>query len=354
MALTANKSFELMVKQARLFTPELVFLADEHKNAILKAELAGSGIVVAEGDDALIQAATLPSADIVLMALVGFSGFEPTLKALETGKMVALANKESLIVGGELISAKIPGYRKQIIPVDSEHSALFQCLQGEAEKSVRKIILTASGGPFRGMNPEELATVTAREALKHPNWDMGAKITVDSATMMNKGFEVLEAQWLFDMPLDKIEVLVHPQSIVHSLVEFSDGSVIAQLSLPDMRLPIQYALTFPERLNSLCPRVNLVSQPLQFEEPDGDAFPCLGYAFEAGRIGGTMPACLNAANEVAVELFLEDKIGFYGISRIIRTVMDNHRTIPDPDMAQIIEADRFSRTMAFKLAQELG
>ena len=353
IALTANSSVSLLSEQARFFMPEFVALADTEKFDILTEELNGFDIELAGGKDALKKASSLPGADIVLIAVVGFSGFEPALHALKSGKKVALANKESLIIGGELIAREIPGFSNLIIPVDSEHSAIYQCLRGEDKRSVKRIILTASGGPFRGMKKRELEGATAKEALKHPNWEMGAKITIDSATMMNKGFEVLEARWLFDIPLEKIEVLVHPQSIVHSLVEFVDGSVIAQLSSPDMRLPIQYAFTYPDRQFSLCPQIDFVKQPLYFEEPDNQSFPCLSYAYEAGRVGGTMPACLNAANEVAVELFLRGEIGFNGIAALIRAVMDDHETILNPTFDEITEADSFSRERALHLVSLL-
>ncbi len=351
VALTAGRNYQLLAEQARKFNPSLAVIADEEAGPMLEKELQGYSVQVEAGPGALLKGATLPEADQILIALVGFSGFQPTLAALKAGKRVALANKESLVVGGELLEREVPRFRELITPVDSEHSALFQCLNGEDRAAVQRVILTASGGPFRGRSAEEIKDVTPEMALKHPNWKMGAKITIDSATMMNKGFEVLEARWLFDLELDKIDVLVHPRSLVHSLVEFVDGSVIAQLGAPDMRLPIQYALTYPGRRAANYQRVDLTAGSLSFYQPDDDVFPCLQYAYQAGRAGGTMPACLNAANEVAVELFLQRKISFPEIGLLIKRVMELHNIITEPAEEDILETDRWAREKAVRIQE---
>ena len=355
VALTANTNRQLLAEQARRFNPQLLVLSGEDMSEEgfeeaeeLRQEFDGSNTRVEVGEEGLLRAATWPDADIVLMAVMGFSGFRPTLAALRKGKRVALANKESLVVGGELLAREFPQYREQIIPVDSEHSAVFQCLCGENRKEVRRVILTASGGPFHGWAVEDLRGVTPEQALRHPSWQMGAKITIDSATLMNKGFEVLEACWLFNLGLEQVEVLIHPQSLVHSLVEFVDGSVIAQVAPPDMRLPIQYALTYPRRETSLLSGMEWGKMKMDFEPPDTEAFPCLAYAYRAGEVGGTMPACLNAANEVAVDLFLGGEISFTSIGDLIKKIMDTHDPVKEPGEGDILAADRWAREKALE------
>lgn len=326
-ALTAHRNWEMLAAQALQFRPKVAVIADTQYYDALKAALKGTGIEAMAGEEALVAAATLPQPDIVVGALVGYSGLPSTVAALEAGKTVALANKETLVVGGEIIDAIVRRKGKRILPVDSEHSAIFQCLQGENPESVHKIILTASGGPFRRMSKEALCRVTVSQALAHPNWDMGAKVTIDSATMMNKGFEMIEAKWLFNKAPDDIEVLVHPDSIVHSLVEFTDGSVKAQLGLPDMRLPIAVAIAYPSRLD-LCddlpaPHLNLAKTGcLSFEQPDMEKFPLLGLAYDVARRGGLLPALMNAANEVAVRRFLMEEIAFTDIFGVVTQTVE--------------------------------
>lgn len=326
-ALTAHCNWKLLAEQALEFVPDLVVIADEQYYSPLKAALSGSTIKVLAGKEALIEAATLPDVDYVVGALVGYSGLPSTVAALEAGKHVALANKETLVVAGELIEKIVNRKGKRILPVDSEHSAIFQSLFGEKREALSRIILTASGGPFRTFTPAQLQNVTVGQALKHPNWDMGAKVTIDSATMMNKGFEMIEARWLFDIAPEKIDVVVHPESVVHSLVEFIDGSVKAQLGLPDMRLPIEVALSYPYRLDLLATTgarsLNLAEiGRLSFERPDTDKFPLLSLAYHAAEKGGLVPAVMNAANEVAVKAFLEEKIGFTDISRMVIDIVE--------------------------------
>jgi len=350
VALTAHTDHQFLAEQVHRFQPELAVLTETGADTqSFKHEMSNLDVQVEQGEEGLLQAATWPTADIILIAVVGFSGFRPVLSALKAGKKVALANKESLVVGGELLAREYPAYQEQVIPVDSEHSAIFQCLQGENPESIRKVFLTASGGPFRGWKFHELHHVTREQALKHPNWQMGSKITIDSATLMNKGFEVLEAQWLFNVPLQKIGVLIHPQSLVHGMVEFTDGSVIAQVAPPDMRLPIQYALTFPRRRDSLIAPVNWNEQNLVFEPPDTETFPCLSYAYQAGEVGGSMPACMNAANEVAVELFLQGQIMFSAISELIRKVMARHELVKRPAEEDILAVDGWARDKTLEL-----
>jgi 1-deoxy-D-xylulose-5-phosphate reductoisomerase len=352
VALSANTNYRLLAEQARRFNPELVVLAGGEDNIdLLIGEIGDRRIRVEAGREALIHAALEPSADIALIAVVGFGGFAPTVAALKAGKRIALANKESLVVGGELLSREVPGFRELIVPVDSEHSAIFQCLRGEKMANVARLILTASGGPFREMDPLRLERVNPEEALKHPRWRMGPKITIDSATLMNKGFEVLEARWLFGIDLDRIKVVVHPQSMVHSLVEFVDGSVKAQIAPPDMRIPIQYALTYPARKESSFPRVDLVEQSWNFEPPDMERFPALEIAYMAGKSGGTMPAVLNAANEIAVDQFLKGRIKFPEITGIARNIMDEHKIIRSPSGEDIVEADRWARKIALNICK---
>ena len=321
--LTAHHQVDLLIRQARRFMPEIVVIANERHYPRLKEALADLPIKVWGGADALAQVVQMKPIDMVLTALVGYAGLRPTIAALEAGKAIALANKETLVVAGELITTLAKEKNAPILPVDSEHSAIFQCLSGTWNNSVEKIWLTASGGPFRTKTPDELATVTKEQALRHPNWNMGAKVTIDSASMMNKGFEMIEARWLFDLPPEQIEIVVHPQSIVHSMVQFEDGAVLAQLGLPDMKLPIAYALSYPKRLKTAAPRLDFRQYAsLTFEEPDMGRFRNLAYAFEAIRKGGNMPCILNAANEVAVAAFLEDRAGFLQMSDVIAQTME--------------------------------
>ena len=352
VALTANTNSSLLAEQIRRFKPELAVLSDPEAACALTLEKGLGDCRVETGPQGQVLAACRPEADLVVAALVGFSGFEPVAAALEAGKTVALANKESLVVGGELLEQMGLLRKERILPVDSEHSAVWQCLGGTPMKQVSRIWLTASGGPFRDWPREKLKLATPRQALAHPNWSMGPKITVDSASLMNKGFEVLEARWLFGLSLEQIRVVLHPQSIVHSAVEFLDGSVMAQAGLPDMRLPIQYALTYPQRVDTELPRLNFFGQNWSFHEPDRKRFPCLDLAYRAGQSGGTAPACLNAANEVAVEYFLQGALPFTGIARIIETVLE-HRTPDGPlEMGGIIAADRWARERARQLIEE--
>ena len=321
-ALTAGRNAELLIAQAREFHPEVVVIADESRYETVREALADLPIKVWAGAEAIGDAASLPDVDVVVTAMVGFAGLRPTVAAIEAGKTIALANKETLVVAGELITELAVKHRAPILPVDSEHSAIFQCLVGEDGNAIDKILLTASGGPFRTTPIEELANVTAARALKHPNWEMGAKITIDSATMMNKGFEMIEAKWLFGVEPERIEVLVHPESIVHSAVQLADGGVKAQLGVPDMRLPIQYALSFPRRLSLSGERLDLAALGrLTFERPDFDKFDCLRIAYEAIAAGGNLPCVVNAANEVANAAFRRGAVGFLDIPRLIRRAM---------------------------------
>ncbi len=321
-ALTAGHNAELLIAQAREFHPEVVVIADESRYETVREALADLPIKVWAGAEAIGDAASLPDVDVVVTAMVGFAGLRPTVAAIEAGKTIALANKETLVVAGELITELAVKHRAPILPVDSEHSAIFQCLVGEDGNAIDKILLTASGGPFRTTPIEELAGVTAARALKHPNWEMGAKITIDSATMMNKGFEMIEAKWLFGIEPERIEVLVHPESIVHSAVQLADGGVKAQLGVPDMRLPIQYALSFPRRLSLSGERLDLAALGrLTFERPDFDKFDCLRIAYEAIAAGGNLPCVVNAANEVANAAFRRGAVGFLDIPRLIRRAM---------------------------------
>ncbi|HOQ36455.1 MAG TPA: 1-deoxy-D-xylulose-5-phosphate reductoisomerase [Acetivibrio sp.] len=342
--LAANKNIELLEKQAWEFKPRIVAVMDENMAEVLRSRLKDTSIEVAGGVEGLKKVASVEGAQTVVSAIVGIAGLVPTMEAIKNGKNIALANKETLVTAGSIVMAEAQKRKVEIFPVDSEHSAIFQCLMGNNKEDVSKIILTASGGPFRGRKRDELKNVTVKEALKHPNWSMGSKITIDSATMMNKGLEVIEARWLFDVSLDRIEVLIHPQSIVHSMVEFRDGAIMAQLGSPDMRLPIQLALTYPKRLMNGFSKLDLIkNNTLTFEAPDTEAFPCLKLAYEALRIGGTMPAVLNAANEEAVRLFLEEKIGFLEIPQIIERVMTSHTVEDTPDLDDIIKMDLWAR-----------
>lgn len=354
-SLSANRQVKELARQARRFKPAKAVIADPFLYQQLKTELNGQAIEIAAGSESVAELAADAGTDIVLNALVGFAGLRPTLCALAAGNTVALANKESLVAGGHLAMPLAQAEGVAILPVDSEHSAIFQCLQGQQREAVEKLILTASGGPFFGRSRESLVHVTREDALKHPNWQMGAKITIDSATMMNKGLEVMEAHWLFQADYDKIEVVVHRESIIHSLVEFRDGAVLAQLGAPDMRVPIQYALTYPERLAGDAPRVAWDSLgQLHFLPPDRVNFPCLDLAYRAGHEGGSMPATLNAANEEAVRLFLAGKAGFLAIPRIIESVMNKHKIIVAPDLAALLEADQEARRLARECANVKG
>ena len=338
--LCAKKNWELLAMQARIFQPSIVIIDEEQYFQPLKELLLDLPIKVMQGKEALNEACTLPEIDIVVTAMVGYSGFLPTIKAIESKKTIALANKETLVVGGEIITDLAKKYSTPIIPVDSEHSAIFQCLVGEERNNLHRIFLTASGGPFRKYKKKDLANVTVKDALNHPNWKMGAKVTIDSASMMNKGFEMIEAKWLFDCEPSKIKILVHPQSIVHSMVEFSDGSVKAQLGIPDMRLPIGYALSFPERLQKSVDYLSFENlAQLTFEEPDLDKFPLLRLAFEAIDKGGNMPCILNAANEVAVESFIKEKIKFIDMPKLVQFTMEHTNFIKKPNLKDLIETN---------------
>lgn len=345
--LTANNNVELLVEQALKFKPNSVVIANEEKYSLLRDALQHEEVKVYAGADAIAQVVTSPQIDLVVTAMVGYSGLIPTIEAIKAGRNIALANKETLVVAGELVNRLVEQYKVAILPVDSEHSAIFQCLMGENQSRVEKLILTASGGPFRGRNRAFLETVTPAAALKHPNWHMGAKVTIDSASMMNKGFEVIEAKWLFGMNPEQMEVVVHPQSIVHSMIQYTDGSIKAQLGVPDMRLPIQYALTFPERIAADFGRVDFTScQTLTFEKPDLDTFRNLGLAYEAMHKGGNMPCILNAANEVAVDAFLREQCSFTAMSDLIGTTMAKSVFIPQPSLEDYVETDRSSRQLA--------
>ncbi|MGP1461922.1 1-deoxy-D-xylulose-5-phosphate reductoisomerase [Tannerella sp.] len=345
--LTAHHQVDLLIRQARRFMPEIVVIANEQHYPRLKEALADLPIKVWGGADALAQVVQMKPIDMVLTALVGYAGLRPTIAALEAGKAIALANKETLVVAGELITTLAKENNAPILPVDSEHSAIFQCLSGTWNNSVEKIWLTASGGPFRTKTPDELATVTKEQALRHPNWNMGAKVTIDSASMMNKGFEMIEARWLFDLPPEQIEIVVHPQSIVHSMVQFEDGAVLAQLGLPDMKLPIAYALSYPKRLKTAAPRLDFRQYAsLTFEEPDMGRFRNLAYAFEAIRKEGNMPCILNAANEVAVAAFLEDRAGFLQMSDVIAQTMEKATFVARPTYDDYVETDAEARRIA--------
>lgn len=339
-ALTANNNVDLLVQQARTFTPNVVCIANEKHYATLKQQLEDLPIKVFAGSDAIDQVVQMQGVDIVLAAMVGYAGLKPTIAAIEAGKIIALANKETLVVAGELICDLANRHNVPILPVDSEHSAIFQCLAGEYNNSIERLILTASGGPFRQKSLDELKSVTPAQALKHPNWDMGAKITIDSATMMNKGFEVIEAKWLFGVNPKQIDVVVHPQSIIHSMVEFADGSIKAQLGMPDMRLPIQYAFTYPMRISSKFPRLDFSTySQLTFEKPDTKRFRNLAFAYKAMESGGNMPCIVNATNEVVVAAFLENKIGFLQMSDIIETVMAKADFVKNPSYDDYVATD---------------
>jgi 1-deoxy-D-xylulose-5-phosphate reductoisomerase len=348
VALTANANAELLISQALEFKPELVVIGDDKQYNAVKNAL--SGIKVLSGEDALCEASGLASADIVLTAIMGAVGLRPTIAAIEGKKIIALANKETLVVAGEMITRLAAANGVKIIPVDSEHSAIYQCLVGEQLNDIEKIYITASGGPFRGKNRDFLLNVTKEQALKHPNWVMGAKITIDSASLMNKGLEVIEAKWLFNLEVDQIDVIVHPQSIIHSLVQFNDGSIKAQMGLPDMKLPIHYAMAYPQRIESQFPRFNFMDYPeLTFSKPDQITFRNLGLAYDALRKGGNMPCIINAANEVVVDAFLNNQIGFLEMSDVIAQCMSDLPFIPDPALNNFLETDQHTRIFAREL-----
>ena len=343
--LTAGHNAKLLIEQAREFKPNAVVIADETKYAEVREALADLDIKVWTGAKAIEDVVQMSTVDTVVTAMVGYVGLSSTIKAIEAGKNIALANKETLVVAGELITELVAKHKVKVTPVDSEHSAIFQCLVGEPE--VEKLIITASGGPFRTKSIDELRTVTPQQALKHPNWNMGAKITIDSASMMNKGLEVIEAHWLFGIPYEQIEVTVHPQSIIHSMVQFIDGSVKAQMGLPDMRLPIQYALSYPDRWPSTFGRIDFKNQqPLTFEAPDLEKFRCLALAYEALGKGGNMPAIMNAANEVAVAAFLKERIGFLDIAATIERTMHAIAFVGKPTYDDYVATDREARKYA--------
>lgn len=349
-ALTANNQVDLLINQARKYMPEVVVIANERKYPELKEALEDLPIKVWAGADAIAQMVQSEPIDMVLTAMVGYSGLRPTISAIKAGKAIALANKETLVVAGELIMKLAAEHKVPILPVDSEHSAIFQCLTGAYDNPIEKILLTASGGPFRRKTLEELATVTKAQALKHPNWTMGAKVTIDSASMMNKGFEMIEAKWLFDVTPDQVQVMVHPQSVIHSMVQFEDGAVIAQLGIPDMKLPIAYAFSFPTRMRSMAPRLDFNQySTLTFEEPDMERFRNLAFAFEAARQGGNMPCILNAANEVVVAAFLQDRIGFLQMSDVIERTMRKASFIVNPSYEDYVATDTEARRLAAEL-----
>ncbi len=353
--LSARRNYELLIQQAQQFKPARVVITDESLYPIVQEALHPLGIEVLAGEAALGEVVQAPDTDMVLTALVGYCGLMPTLKALDAGKDIALSNKETLVVAGELVMGKAKENGVSIIPVDSEHSAIFQCLVGEERNPIEKIILTASGGPFRGRSREELIGVTKAQALKHPNWVMGAKITIDSASLMNKGLEVIEAKWLFDLDVEQVDVIVHPQSIIHSIVQFRDGSMKAQMGLPDMKLPIQYALGYPQRIESDFPRFDFIDYPaLTFEKPDTDTFKNLALAFEALGKAGNMPCVLNAANEIVVEEFLGDKIRFLDMPEIIDTCMNKISYIKHPSYEDYVQSDEITRTIAREICNQMS
>jgi len=348
--LTAQNNADLLIEQAKKFNPNAVVIVNEEAYPKVKEALIPLDIKVYAGENALCSVVQMDTIDLVLTALVGYSGLKPTLKAIEAGKNIALANKETLVVAGELVTKLAKSKGVNIYPVDSEHSAIFQCLVGEFHNPIEKIILTASGGPFRGKKRNELIQVTKAQALKHPNWTMGAKVTIDSATLMNKGLEVIEAKWLFGLKTEQVEVVVHPQSIIHSIVQFEDGSMKAQLGLPDMRLPIQFAMTYPARLKSDFPRFDFANFPaLTFEKPDTETFRNLALAFEALGRGGNMPCVLNAANEVAVAEFLQERIGFLEMSDVVEQCLAKMDYITSPTLEDYVSTDKETRIKAKEL-----
>ena len=346
IGLAAYRNIDALEQQIRTHHPKIVSVADEALGHELR-QRCGTLVDIVTGEAGTIQVATHPDVELVVSAIVGFAGLVPTYHAVQANKHIALANKETLVIAGELIMPEIARRNISLLPVDSEHNAIFQVLHGHRKQDVQRILLTCSGGPFRKHTQEQLATVTRADALKHPNWEMGQKITIDSATLMNKGLEVIEAHWLFNVPFDKIQVVVHPQSAIHSMVEYIDGSIIAEIGVPDMRIPIGYALTYPERMPLNVPKINLFDVgAFTFEAPDMERFPCLQYAYEAGQAGGTVPAALNAANEIAVEAFLHERIGFPDIAATIRYVLDTHAVQPLTTLDDAVAADRWARVTA--------
>ena len=353
MAITGNSNVKLLEEQARKFQPELIAVMDEKNAEILKEKLSDLNIRVVSGMNGLVEAATYEGVDTVVTSVVGNVGLKPTFEAIRAGKNIALANKETLVSAGQLVMDLAKKHNINIYPVDSEHSAIFQSLQGNEGNKIERILLTASGGPFRGKKREELLHVTAADALKHPNWSMGNKITIDSATLMNKGLEVMEAKWLFGVDVDQIEVLVHPQSIVHSAVEYEDGAIVAQLGEPDMRVPIQYALTYPKRIKNPFPRVDFTQRNnLTFDKPDMETFKCLSLAYRALKTGGTLSAVLNGANEVAVARFLKGEIGFLDIPELIEQTMDAYTVKYEYTLEDLLEADAWAKDYAAKVVFE--
>jgi len=352
--LTANTNIEHLTHQIHKFKPRGVAVLDESAASRLKKNTNGHPDVYS-GEGSLCELATRDDVDIVISSLVGFAGLRPTIEAIKKGKTVALANKETLVAAGEIVTALVKKHNARLVPIDSEHSAILQCLAGEDRKDISRIILTASGGPFRDLDKSKFSNITVDEALAHPIWRMGKKITIDSATLMNKGLEVIEAHWLFNLPPDRIDVLIHPQSIIHSLVEFVDGSVKAQLGVPDMKIPIQYALTYPERAVSSFPRIDFAQlKQMTFYEPDMEKFECLSLAYDALKRGGNAPAILNAANEVAVDLFLKNKIGFLEIPRLIRQALGNVTVKQTPSLDDIIETDKATRIYVNDISKLAG
>ena len=350
LRLNTNKNSDLLLKQIKEFRPKAVAVMDGSKVGELKNF---SSCQVYLGMEGLKKIAALEDADTVINSLVGSIGIEPTYHAIKNKKNIALANKETLVAAGSIIMDEVKKNGVKLMPIDSEHSAIFQCLNGENINEVEKITLTCSGGPFKNYTKEQLEKVTLQDALKHPTWSMGSKITIDSSTLMNKGFEVIEAHWLYGIDYEKIKVVIHPQSIVHSLVEFHDNSVIAQLGLPDMKIPIQYALSYPKRLSGASKSLNLAEiKNLEFREPNFEMFPCLKYAYEAGKIGGTLPAVMNAANETAVNTFLDNQIKFLDIARLIKKMMDSHKLIKNPDLNEILEVDKKTKEETKRIIEE--
>jgi 1-deoxy-D-xylulose-5-phosphate reductoisomerase len=352
VALAAGNNVELLEEQARRFRPVLVAVAGDAAAAVLKDRMRDLKVTVLSGVEGMVRAAAVDEADVTVSAIVGTAGLIPTMAAISAGKSIALANKEVLVTAGELVMDECRKRKVSLLPVDSEHSAIFQCLLAGEQREIRKLIVTASGGPFREWPKKDLATATLAQALRHPNWSMGRKITIDSATLMNKGLEVIEARWLFGLPPEKIQVLVHPQSIVHSMVEYHDGAVVAQLGVPDMKGPIAYALSYPERLDGVSPSLDFARVgALTFEEPDLERFPCLAYAFDALEAGGSMPAVLSAANEVAVRYFLEERIGYNDIARVIKETMDGHTPSSIVTVEDALKADLWARKEAEKIIE---
>lgn len=349
-AITANNNIELLEKQIREFKPDIAAVMNEEMAEKLKERVKDCGTKILSGIDGLIEAAVYKESDTVVTSVVGNIGIVPTFEAIKAGKNIALANKETLVSAGELIINAVKKYDVKLYPVDSEHSAIFQCLRGNEDNKIRRILLTASGGPFRGRKREELLNVRAEDALKHPNWSMGKKVTIDSASLMNKGLEVIEAKWLFGVDVEDIEVLIHPQSIVHSAVEYEDGAVIAQMGEPDMKVPIQYALTYPKRVKNSFPKIDFAQRnSLTFEKPDMDTFKCLSLAYRAIKTGGTMPTVMNGANEMAVAAFLENKIGFLDIADIIEKTMMSYNVKYDYMVEDLVEADKWARNFSNNL-----